>query len=188
MATPAAAKPATMFATASGKPSLLTRVVTLTPRKLASIPPVTPSPREGAAAPLLHPSPSSPSTPSGLAPQRFCTLTEDGQLPGAPLPPSEADGAFVPSPGVADEALLAVLTSPVHTAECATEGFARKERELVAILATLMPADSFRLERRLASPIPGDVLAAEFQRLIVTRRNRLLSFLSTSRHRASARR
>ena len=171
MASTAAAKPSspTIFARSSRSPGLVARAASQATRRLAAIP-------------------ASAGSTESVDATRVSTLTEDGELPGAALPHLDLGQAFVPATGIADEALLAVLAAPLADGECATDGFARKERELHAVLATLMPADSLRLERRLASPMPGDVLAAQFQRLIVGRRVRLLAFLATSRQRAPFRR
>lgn len=185
--TTTAGKPASIFDRGTSRSTDLTaRAVVPARRNLVAVPLAAMTTARAAAAAQATPAPTGVDT--GVDRPYVCTLTEDGQLPGAPLPALDLAQPFTPCAGVADTALLAVLAAPLAEGECASEGFARKEGELSAILATLLPADSLRLERRLAAPMPGDVLAAQFQRLVVDRRVRLLRLLSTTRHRANARR
>ncbi len=79
----------------------------------------------------------------------------------------------------------------MHGGETAAAGFARKERELCAVLVQLSIQEARAVHQRLASPKVGDVLAEKFGRLTIERRTRLLAFVADARRReavAAARR
>lgn len=61
--------------------------------------------------------------------------------------------------------------------------FKRKEYQLGALFAQLVPAESLALEERLRVSQPGDAIAAQFKRFVVARQLRLLAFLADSRKR-----
>jgi len=84
-----------------------------------------------------------------------------------------------------DEALVAILEAPLLRGEPAAVGFARKEHELRQAFARLTILAARALRMRLATPLPGDVLADRFARLTVERRSRLLAFLGDARRRAA---
>ncbi|HEU0031969.1 MAG TPA: hypothetical protein VFQ53_15155 [Kofleriaceae bacterium] len=81
--------------------------------------------------------------------------------------------------------ILAVAPQAGETIEVA---YARKEQRLCELFATLAPPEAYALHRRLATPAAGDVLAAQFARLVTARRVRLLAFLAGARRRAALRR
>jgi hypothetical protein len=106
---------------------------------------------------------------------------------GAPRPPTAPTIAIRPPSAVvattADGKLIAVLDSPLGTTENAFIGFARKERELSALFASLSVLECRLLHKRLANPQHGDELANKFARLTLDRRARLLTFLADARRR-----
>ena len=82
-----------------------------------------------------------------------------------------------------DDAILAILTSPLRRGETVMIGFARKELALREAFATLSVQDARELHDRLSACRPGDMLAARFAGLVVERRVRLLAFLADARRR-----
>jgi hypothetical protein len=79
--------------------------------------------------------------------------------------------------------IVTVFAQPPVAGEPRELTFKRKEQQLAALFAQLVPADSLTLERRLRLATPRDPIAAQFARLIATRRSRLLAFLGASRKR-----
>ena len=86
-------------------------------------------------------------------------------------------------PNTADGKLTAILDAPLTTGETAFIGFARKEHELGALIATLSVLECRALHKRLSNPQHGDELAHKFARLTLERRCRLLAFLADARRR-----
>jgi len=83
-----------------------------------------------------------------------------------------------------EHALLEILRVPVAGATL-RDAFDHKEREIGEAFARLTPVEALVLHRRLANPVAGDELAAALGRLVVERRERLLSFLQGARRRAA---
>lgn len=84
-----------------------------------------------------------------------------------------------------DDQLLALLDAPLAAYETALEGFARKERDVREVFASLGILESRALHLRLSNPRGDDTLATRFARLTVDRRVRLLTFLADARRRAA---
>ena len=131
------------------------------------------------------PAPTS-NRPASAAPRSAAPTTPDapplalkqlvlGKLQLAPKQPTVAS--------TLDARLLAILDAPLAPGETAKTGFARKESELLAVLATLPVLDARTLQARLSRPTTTDVLASTFARLTIERRTRLLSFLADVRRR-----
>ena len=78
---------------------------------------------------------------------------------------------------------MTILEAPLLPGETAYVGFARKENELRAALATLSVLESRALHARLSNPRSGDALATAFSRLTADRRARLVHFLADARRR-----
>lgn len=64
--------------------------------------------------------------------------------------------------------------------------FRQKEHELGALFASLTPADSLELDRRLSVSSADDPLASRFARLVSERRARLIGFLRSARRRVAS--
>jgi hypothetical protein len=79
--------------------------------------------------------------------------------------------------------ILAVFAEPPVSGEPRELTFKRKEQQLAALFAQLVPAESLVLEERLRLAMPSDPIAAQFGRFVAVRRARLLAFLSASRKR-----
>ena len=79
--------------------------------------------------------------------------------------------------------ILAVLEGAPAPGELIAVAFHRKEQQLAALFASLPPADSLALQRRLALALAGDPIAERFARLVATRRARLVEVLVRSRRR-----
>lgn len=92
-------------------------------------------------------------------------------------------GSEVPLETSVDALLTAILVSPRREAESYVDTFRRKERELLHALGGRTAVESLALQRRLTTPRSGDVLAAEFSKLVVERRNRILLYLAECRRR-----
>jgi hypothetical protein len=91
---------------------------------------------------------------------------------------------YKPPPRTSKEAeLVAVLDAPLMPGETAHFGFQRKEREFVAVLATLTILEAHHLRGRLANPHADDQLALKFARLTIERRTRILAFVADTRRR-----
>ena len=131
------------------------------------------APRSGAAAPARE------------APALALKPLVLGKLQAAAKSPPPAAAPTI------DSRLLAILDAPLAPGETAMAGFARKEAELHAVLATLRAIDARALHARLSRPATSDLLATSFARLTSERRARLLTFLADARRReaiAAARR
>jgi hypothetical protein len=100
---------------------------------------------------------------------------------------AEAEPDYTPPPidTSRDAPIVTILDAPLRAGEPASVGYARKEAELRATLATLEPQVARAMFRRLANPQPTDALAARFMRLAIDRRARLLAFLADARRRAA---
>jgi hypothetical protein len=85
--------------------------------------------------------------------------------------------------GVHDARLLAILTAPAAPDETALVAFARKERELTAVLVALPATEAIALHRRLTVAAADDALVTAFGRLVIERRQRLLGVLADARRR-----
>ena len=79
--------------------------------------------------------------------------------------------------------LLRILTDSSHLGETIEAVFRRKEQALGSMFASLSGQVSRSLHARLDTPRNGDKLAAQFQRLVQDRRQRLLAFLGDGRRR-----
>ena len=79
--------------------------------------------------------------------------------------------------------ILAVFAEPPVSGEPRELTFTRKEQQLAALFAQLVPAESLVLEQRLRLAMPSDPIAAQFGRFVAVRRARLLEFLAASRKR-----
>jgi hypothetical protein len=80
--------------------------------------------------------------------------------------------------------LIAILTSAPGLGETIEVAFKRKEHELAAVFGLLSLPECRTLHKRLTAPGDGDQLAAQFGRLVSSRRARLLTFLADVRRRA----
>lgn len=96
--------------------------------------------------------------------------------------PTEAPPAAPEVPDV-DAALLDILRAPSRPGETVAVAYARRERDLVDAFARLPVLAARALHKRLANPQPGDELAAQFSRLVIERRTRLLTYLADARRR-----
>lgn len=106
--------------------------------------------------------------------------------PGSAKVPTLAT-AQVPTPPVAsptDTAITTILASASPYGESVATIYARKERELAALFAALSVPEAQQLHVRLSTPAAGDVVAAQFERLVADRRVRLLSVLASASRRA----
>lgn len=99
-----------------------------------------------------------------------------------------ARAAAVAVPGAIEDRARAILGAPAAPGETIAATFARKERELCAVLAELRPAEALVLHRRLIARAPGDALAIELARLAPERRTRLIVFVGDARLRDAVRR
>jgi len=80
-----------------------------------------------------------------------------------------------------EQQIIDAIIAPLHRNETSRVGHDRKEREIAALLATLTPVQSLALNKRLAINAPTDPLATAFSRMLVERRNRLVTFLQRLR-------
>lgn len=88
-------------------------------------------------------------------------------------------------PDPLDAELIDILDAQPRASETIEHVYRRKERELAERFAALSIVAAMTLHKRLASPRPDDALAQRFDRLVVERRARLLSFLGDARRRAA---
>lgn len=88
-----------------------------------------------------------------------------------------------PRPDTADARLIAILDAPLEFGETTAGGFARKERELGGVFASLSILESRAMHARLTIPKSNDELANKFSRLTIERRCRLTVFLADARRR-----
>jgi hypothetical protein len=85
--------------------------------------------------------------------------------------------------------ILDVLARPIDPHETHRVGNDRKERELLALLATLSPVEALSLSRRIACARRDDALVCAFvERLPAERRARVIAFVADTRRRIAARR
>jgi hypothetical protein len=126
-----------------------------------------PAPREAAARDDAAPRSES----AGLHLRPFAI----GKLQIAPRVPA--------APPTLDAQLIAILDTPLAPGETAMAGFARKEAELIAVLAKLGAIEARALHTRLARPAANDALAGKLARLTIERRSRVLGFLADARRR-----
>lgn len=103
--------------------------------------------------------------------------------PRIPEPTIAIRPPSAPRPDTMDARLIALLDAPLVPGETAAGGYARKEQELGAVLATLSVLESRALHLRLTMLKSGDELANKFARLTIERRTRLLNFLADVRRR-----
>jgi hypothetical protein len=105
------------------------------------------------------------------------------------MPPPEPPHSIVEPPRASaavaaatrDAALIDILTEAAAS-DSVEATFARKERRLREVFASLDPGEAKRLHARLVEPRPSDAVAAGFARLAGERRQRLLRLLA-DRHR-----
>jgi hypothetical protein len=83
-----------------------------------------------------------------------------------------------------EQAILEILQA-ARGQEIVSEAFRRKEQELRAVFVAFTPIEAGSLLRRLSNPGPGDVLAEQFGRLVVERKQRLLAVLASAPRRAA---
>jgi len=88
-------------------------------------------------------------------------------------------------PAAVEAQVAHILASPSRPGETIELAFRRRERELGDAFAALSPIEAHVLHKRLASPRTTDVLAVQFSRLKLDRRQRLLAFLGDARRRAA---
>jgi hypothetical protein len=104
---------------------------------------------------------------------------------------NEADAArATPAPVVSvvtEQQIAGVLADAQRFGETIEAMYRRKERALCDVFAQLAPIEAHALFRRLANPAAGDLLAAQFGRLVSDRRARLLAFLAGARRRDALR-
>lgn len=153
------------------KPATLAeRVLTLNETSVLALPPrlaLVPNPSP-AAQPLWEPSVAASSVP-----------TTD-QLRATSRPPELL-------PAEVEASIIAALTRPITPGEGHREGNDRRERELVELFVQLTPVQILDLRRRLANARFDDKLAHAFKRLIIERRQRLMSGLEDPRRRLARR-
>jgi hypothetical protein len=89
----------------------------------------------------------------------------------------------VAKPIALETEILAVFGQTAADGESRELLFKRKEHQLAALFAQLVPAESLALEERLRIAHPDDQIAVQFGRLIGARQTRLLAHLAASRKR-----
>lgn len=97
------------------------------------------------------------------------------------------DEPFGPRPWqqVSEETAIAdILHAKVEGAMFA-EHYHRVEQSLITIFGRLSVADARELRGRFTLPTADDVLAARFNRLVIDRRQRLITFLDAAPRRAA---
>lgn len=72
-----------------------------------------------------------------------------------------------------EQALIEAIVRPLRDGETRQDGNARREREILAVVATLSPAQAFRLGARIDNGYGSDPIVVALQRLISDRRKRL---------------
>ena len=120
--------------------------------------------------------PSSATRPAPTTPAPDSAIWSPGEAAPVTSTPRAPVGAH-------DARLLAILAAPAAPGETALVAFARKERELTAVLAALPATEALALHRRLTVAAAGDALVAAFGRLVIERRHRLLGVLADARRR-----
>lgn len=106
--------------------------------------------------------------------------------PAAPSPAPPVTESIEPPAelrGSRDGEIVAVLDAPARFGESADALYRRKERELGALFATFPTADALALAKRFTAAAPGDLLSAQFSRLVIERRQRLIDFLTDAKRR-----
>ena len=84
-----------------------------------------------------------------------------------------------------EQRLLTAITRPIDPGESHHEGNARREREIVALFATLSPAQALRLGQRIDAARSDDPIANAMKRLVSERRVRLRTALQNHRRTAA---
>ena len=84
-----------------------------------------------------------------------------------------------------EDALIAVIISPLRTNETYVAAGHRREREAKTILEQLDPAQAHHLGRRLDIARPDDPIVVAFCRFSVERRARLRTFIAEAKRRAA---
>ncbi len=96
-------------------------------------------------------------------------------------PPGVAAAKVAPVALPIEAQLIAAIEQPLRSGEMHRVGNDRKEREIATLLDTLTPVQSLALCTRLAAGTASDPLVIAFGRLLVERRNRLITFLERRR-------
>jgi hypothetical protein len=125
----------------------------------------TPRPR---IAGLVHAAPAAATTP--VAP---------------PLPVATTPVALARARDEFGEAALSILLSTSAWGESVAVAYARIERELGALFASLAPDAARTLHARLTNVDEGDAFATRFARMVTERRARLLAILADAPRRAT---
>jgi len=99
-------------------------------------------------------------------------------------PSASVPGATPVEPSI-DDRLIAILDAPPALGETIATSFARKEAELLALLATIEIDTARALHRRLTIEDARDPLVAKLGRLTAMRRQRVVNFLADARRRAA---
>jgi hypothetical protein len=76
-----------------------------------------------------------------------------------------------------EHTLVKLFDAPMLPGETLRSHYERKERALLAAFAMRTSLEAQQLHRRLSTPNPDDALSARFERLVVDRRTRVLTFL-----------
>ena len=109
-------------------------------------------------------------------------LSSDLEVGGAMCEPTESS-QLIRKPVALEAEILAVFAQQPVDGEPRELTFKRKEQQLAALFAQLVPAESLALEQRLRLAMPSDPIAAQFGRFVAVRRARLLEVLAGSRKR-----
>jgi hypothetical protein len=139
-----------------------------------------------ARPPVIRPPRTEPSPPLAAPPRpRVAGLVH--------APPAPATTPIEASPPVTlasardelGDAALAILASASAWGESVAVAYARIERELGALFASLPVEGARALRARLTNVDEGDTLATRFARLVTERRARLLAVLADAPRRAT---
>lgn len=84
-----------------------------------------------------------------------------------------------------EQELIVAIVRPLRDGETRQDGNARREREILAIVATLSPAQAFRLGARIDNAYSDDPIVVALQRLIGERRKRLREALDEHRRKVA---
>ncbi|MEP6861852.1 MAG: hypothetical protein ABJE66_14590 [Deltaproteobacteria bacterium] len=101
-------------------------------------------------------------------------------------PPAGAAPSLVFRQVACENAMIDILDRANSPHVLPSLAFRQKEHELGALFASLTPADSLELDRRLSVSSADDLLASRFARLVAERRARLIAFLRSARRRAAS--
>lgn len=115
-----------------------------------------------------------------------------GPVPKPRQPPPTTDEvrslrcpeADLPEP--VEQALIDAIMRPLRDGETRQDGNARRERDILAIVATLSPAQAFRLGARIDNAYSTDPIVVALKRLISDRRKRLRDAIDDHRRIAHA--